>query len=82
MECVLQWLDDLDDLWSTVLLLAEHMRRIVLGVLLVVALLTVSALGAYLAFTNPPLALSAVCLLTVTALYRGTVASRSAAVHS
>ena len=82
MECVLQWLDDLDDLWSSVASLAEQMRRIAIACAIFVGYLVFCGIVAVLAFHSPPLALALVCLMTVTALYRGTVISRVSAARS
>tara|TARA_R110002111_G_scaffold202198_2_gene267319 strand:+ start:53 stop:301 length:249 start_codon:yes stop_codon:yes gene_type:complete len=73
MECVLLWLDDLDDLVFSLRMLAERMRRIVIALLTVTGALAVAGLSAAFAISSPPLALALVCLLTVTYLYRGTV---------
>lgn len=82
MECVLQWLDDLDDLWSSVALLAEHLRRIAIACVVIVGFLVFCSLGAVLALNSPPLAMALVCLTTVSALYRGTVISRAEVARS
>ncbi len=82
MECVLQWLDDLDDLWSSLASHAEHMRRIAIACAVLLGFLAFCGIGAVLAFHSPPLALALVCLMTVTALYRGTVVSRKSVARS
>lgn len=53
MECVLQWLDDLDDLVGAVALRAESLRRIALGCLAGAAALMLLA-AAILAATRYP----------------------------
>lgn len=73
MECMLQWLDDLDDLAATLAYLVERLLPALYGVLLLGATLVVTLAGAVLAFHQPPLALALVCLLTVAGLYRGSV---------
>ena len=70
MECLLQYLDDLDDLYGALGLLWERMR----GALLVFAgallLITASAGGIALALLHPPLALATSTVLFVILLYR------------
>ena len=70
MERILQWLDDLDDLFSTVGLLAERMRRLVVTVARLFALLSVAVCGVAAALTEPPLGLAVAILLFVFLLYR------------
>lgn len=82
MECVLQWLDDLDDLVSAAALLGERVRRAAVRLLVITGILALSALVALLALYSLPLALALVCLLTVTLLYRGTVAGQATRSHS
>ena len=77
MEFLLLWLDDLDDIVSSVALLGERLRRTALNFLAMVLALTVIALAAALAQYSPPFALALACLLTVTLLYNGTVAGQA-----
>jgi len=74
MERFIQYLDILEDSVYVVALLAERIRRI--GFILFVAAITlvVSALGAWLALTQPPAAIAVAALLTVTVLYRSATA--------
>ena len=67
---MLQWLDDLDDLFGVVGLLAERMRRLFLGLTRLVALVVITACGVLAALTEPPLGLAVVILLFVFLLYR------------
>lgn len=73
MECLAQYLDDLEDLFFAAALAGERLRRAVKA--LIVAGLTLSglALGIVLALRQPPIALAVVSLLIVTLLYRATV---------
>ena len=70
MERVLLWLDDLDDLFGTVGLLAERMRRVFMALARVVTLVFISTCGVYAALTEPPLGLAVAILLFVFLLYR------------
>ena len=73
MECLLQYLDDLDDLIGMVALTAERIRHFAKAVVMVSVTLCVQLFGIFLALTQPPLALAAVSLLSVGLLYRAAV---------
>jgi uncharacterized membrane protein YgaE (UPF0421/DUF939 family) len=73
MERIAQYLDDLEDLVYAVALVAERLRRAVRRIVAVFLALAMLALGFLLALSQPPLALAAVSLLMVTALYRAAV---------
>jgi hypothetical protein len=73
MECLLQYLDDLDDFVGILALAAERMRQFVRTAILVSVTLCVQLFGIFLALTQPPLALAAVSLLSVGLLYRAAV---------
>ena len=70
MERILQWLDDLDDLFGAVGLLVERMRRFVVTLARLVALLCVVTCGVLAGLTEPPLGLAVAILLFVFLLYR------------
>jgi hypothetical protein len=70
MECLLQYLDDLEDFVFAVALLAERIRRAGQTLLIVALSLVVQLLGITLALSRPPLAIAAVSLITVGMLYR------------
>ena len=70
LERILQWLDDLDDLYGTVGLLAERIRRLVVNLARTLALVFVVASGVTAALTEPPLGLAIAILLFVFLLYR------------
>ena len=70
MERILQWLDDLDDLFGAVGLIAERMRRVVLILARLLALVCVVSCGVFAALTEPPLGLAVAILLFVFLLYR------------
>ena len=70
MERLVQLLDDLDDLVSTILLLGERLRRAVSWLLAAVLGLGIQIGGVLLALSQPPLALAVALLLFVGLLYR------------
>ena len=78
MERILQWLDDLDDLFGTVGLLAERVRRLVLTLARLLVLLCVVGCGVLAALTEPPLGLAVAILLFVFLLYRNVTQPRFA----
>jgi len=70
MERLLQYLDDLDDLYAMVGLINERLRRF-LYVLFSYLLVCAGAIaGVWLASLHPPVALATSTLLFVTLLYR------------
>jgi hypothetical protein len=73
MECLIQYLDDIEDAIYAVVFLGERLRRGLRTLFVVVASVALQCLGIFLALTSPPLALAAVSLLTVGYLYRSTV---------
>jgi hypothetical protein len=73
MECLLQYLDDLDDFVGMLALAAERVRQFAKALVLVSVTLCVQLFGIFLALTQPPLALAAVSLLSVGLLYRAAV---------
>lgn len=70
MECLLQYLDNLDDLYGAAGLVWERMRRTLLNIVSCAMVLAVAAGGVLLALAHPPLALATSTLLFVTLLYR------------
>ncbi len=75
MERLLQYLDDLDDLYSTIGLLAERIRSVLWLLFSAAMVLIVVASGILLALAEPPLALATAIILFVTLLYRSATAS-------
>lgn len=70
MERLVQYLDDLEDIYFALGLLMERMRSAVkLGLLLTISV-AVQFLGILLALSRPPLALAVVSLTVVGMLYR------------
>lgn len=70
MERILQWLDDLDDLYGAAGLVAERARRIALNLARLSMLLAVGACGVFAALKEPPMGLAVAILLFVFLLYR------------
>jgi len=69
MERLLQYWDDLDDLYGAVGLVAEKIRSISFAILFALAGLALHAGGIWLALKHPPLALATVIILFVVLLY-------------
>lgn len=74
MERILQYLDDLDDLYGVVGLVWENLRRAALSLLTVTMLLAGAAGGVSLALLHPPIALATGTVLFVILLYRSVTA--------
>lgn len=70
MECLLQYLDDLDDLFGIVGLVWERLRRAMLRLLAVFMATVVAGSGMWLALLHPPIALATSTVLFVVLLYR------------
>jgi len=82
MEFLLQYLDDLDDLYGAFGLVWEKMRRTLLKLISVTMVLAVAAGGIALALAHPPIALATSTMLFVTLLYRSVTSSSSKWAHS
>jgi len=70
VECLLQYLDDLDDLFWGVGLLWERLRKALFGVLTVLLATLVAGAATWLALLHPPVALATSTVLFVVLLYR------------
>ena len=70
MECFLQYLDDLDDLYGAFGLVWEKLRRAIIGLFTLTMLLAGAAAGVALALAHPPVALATGTVLFVVLLYR------------
>lgn len=77
MECLLQYLDDLDDLYGAFGLVWEKMRRSLLKLISLTMVLAVAAGGIALALAHPPIALATSTMLFVTLLYRSVTSPSS-----
>ncbi len=82
MEMLIQYLDDLDDIFGMIGLVAERLRSIFLALVFYFSLTVVAALGIWLALVNPLLALATSIILFVTLLYRAVTAPPQAWVRS
>lgn len=69
MECLLQYLDDIDDLVGAIGLFYERLRRLAIGLTILSVSLALVASAIWLAQTYPTLALATCLLLLVTLLY-------------
>jgi hypothetical protein len=77
MEFLLQYLDDLDDLYSAFGLVWERLRRAIIKTASLGMLFAVAAGGIGLALLHPPIAMATSTMLFVILLYRSvTVPSR------
>ena len=70
MECFLQYLDDLDDLFGSLGLVWEKLRRSLLKLVSLLMLAAGAAAGAGLALAHPPIALATSTMLFVILMYR------------
>ena len=73
MERLLQYLDDLEDLFYAAPLIAEQLRRAVQRILFLLASILLQVGGVILALSHPPLALAVVTLMLVALLYRAVI---------
>ena len=74
MEIIAQWLDDLDDMVSSMRLLSERLRSFCIALLCLASLLLVQIAGVLLALEHPPLASATATILLVTLMYRSATA--------
>ncbi len=73
MERLIQYLDDLEDLFYVAPLIAEQVRRAIQRILFLLGSVSLQIAGIVLALTHPPLALAVVALLLVGLLFRAVV---------
>ena len=73
MECIVQYLDDLEDLFYAFALKWERIRRALRFALFVMTSLSFQLLGVFLALSVPALAVATASLLLVGLLYRSAV---------
>ena len=78
MECFLQYLDDLDDLYGAFGLVWERLRRAALNLLKLAMLLAGAAGGVALALAHAPIALATGTVLFVILLYRSVTGPHAA----
>jgi hypothetical protein len=82
MERFLLYLDDLDDLYGMVGLLAERLRRLMFALLGYLLVGSVALAGMWLAVMHPPVALATSILLFVTLLYRSVTSPPRSRTHT
>ena len=70
MECLLQYLDNLDDLYGAAGLLWETVRRLLFIVFAAIMVLAATATGTWIALLHPPAAAATSTVLFVVLLYR------------
>ena len=70
MERLLQYLDDLDDLYGALGLLYERLRTLLQALVALVLVAAVACAAIVLAMTHPPIALATSTLMFVPLLYR------------
>ena len=73
MEIIIQYLDDLEDLFYAFALKWERIRRAIRFALFVTTSILFQVFGVFLALSYPPFALAVAALLLVGMLYRGAV---------
>ncbi len=73
MECIVQYLDDLEDLFYAFALKWERIRRVVRFTLFILSSVAFQILGIFLALSVPALAVATASLLLVGLLYRSVV---------
>lgn len=74
MECLLQYLDDLDDLYGAFGLIWERVRRAILKLVYATLLAAIAAGAMWLALLQPPIAMAVATMLFVILLYRSVTA--------
>jgi len=73
VERLIQYLDELEDLFYAAPLFAEQVRRAIQRILFLLGSVCLQIAGIVLALTHPPLALAVVTLLLVGLLFRAVV---------
>ena len=76
MEIIAQWMDDLDDMISSLRLLRERFRRFCIALIGLASSLLVLYAAVLLALEHPPLASATATILLVTLMYRSATAPR------
>ena len=74
MELLVQYLDDLEDLFYAAALKAERIRQAIVFFLFMTASAMLQLFGIFVALKNPPLAVAVASLLLVGMLFRAVVA--------
>lgn len=77
MECLIQYLDDLEDFFYAIALVGEKIRRFAKMLALSVLAVLIPGGGILLALVAPPLALAAVFMALSVLLYRAATGNSS-----
>jgi hypothetical protein len=75
MECLIQYLDEIEDFFYAIALLAERIRRLFRVTLILASSALLTTGGVTLALSRPPLALAVVTLALAGLLYHAAVDS-------
>lgn len=78
MEIIAQWLDDVDDFFAAVGLIAERIRNFLITALLLGVSSILQIAAVILALRHPPLASAIATVLIVILMYRSATAPRTA----
>ena len=73
MERLIQYLDEIEDLFYVAPLIAEQLRRAIQRILFLLGSISLQIAGIILALKHPPLALAVATLLLVGLLFRAVV---------
>ncbi len=73
MERLIQYLDEIEDLFYAAPLIAEQIRRAIQRILFLLGSISLQIAGIVLALTHPPFALAVVALLLVGLLFRAVI---------
>ncbi len=73
MERLIQYLDEIEDLFYAAPLIAEQLRRAIQRILFLLGSISLQIAGIVLALRHPPLALAVVALLLVGLLFRAVI---------
>ncbi len=73
MECLVQYLDNLEDLFFALALKAERIRQTLRFFLSMTAAAALQVCGVFIALKNPPMAVAVASLLLVGMLFRAVV---------
>ncbi len=73
MERLIQYLDEIEDLFYAAPLIAEQLGRAIQRILFLLGSISLQVAGIVLALTHPPLALAVVALLLVGLLFRAVI---------
>jgi len=73
VERLIQYLDEIEDLFYAAPLIAEQLRRAIQRILFLLGSFSLQVAGIVLALAHPPLALAVVALLLVGLLFRAVI---------